>query len=110
MYNISFTSIYRIPDLKGDKRQKVINIAKEKYEPYVVTAGNQQGPIRVSIPDENDFNFEQDLRRNGIKKYQKFSQNFDRLNDLDVYIKECLDSRNYEPHGEQMRGKGKKRR
>ena len=110
MNNISFTSTYRIPldGLKPGKKEQVKEIAK-KYPPFILMPSGNKGAVRVSIPNSKDDVFESELSRNGVKVYQKFSESCVEPDEMDYYIKRCLDSRDYEPHGEQMRGKGKRR-
>ena len=108
--NISFTSTYRIPldGLKPSKKEQVKKIALE-YPPFILMPSGNKGAVRVSISQEKDASFEQKLAQHGIKVYQKFARHCILPYEMDAYIKICLDSRDYEPHGEQMRSNRKRR-
>ena len=103
--NISFTSTYRIPldGLKPSKKEQVKRIALE-YPPFILMPSGNKGAVRVSISHEKDASFERELAQHGIKVYQKFARHCVAPDEMDTYIKRCLDLRDYEPHGEQMRG------
>lgn len=105
MTDINFTSTYRIPITQAG-----INSAKKaKLKDLVLSypnglCGNSKvGNARVSIPDSEDANFVQKLKRIGYKVFQKFEgENIDK-EELDVFIKEKLDTRDYNQKGKKMK-------
>ena len=88
--------------LNKAKKNALKQLALE-YGPFVAMPSGNQGAVRVSIPNSNDKEFEQKLRQVGVKVYQKFEESCLPPDEMDRYIKSCLDSRNYISVGKQMR-------
>ena len=107
MYNISFGSTYRIPlveqNITQGKREALKKMAS-RYQNILYPTGNQ-GSVRVSIRKRLDQGFEQKLRQLGFKVFQKFERHNvpKTAGNMDKYIKESLDSRNYKQFGKQMK-------
>ena len=111
MTEISFGSTYRVPlveqNITPAKREALKKVAKG-YQNVLYPKGNN-GYVRISIRKRLDNRFEQKLRQIGFKVFQKF----DRHNvpktegKMDAYIKEELDTRNYQQFGKQMKAKPK---
>ena len=107
MYNISFGSTYRIPlveqNITQGKRDALKKMAS-RYQNVLYPTGNQ-GSVRVSIRKRLDQGFEQKLRQIGFKVFQKFERHNvpKTAGNMDKYIKESLDSRNYKQFGKQMK-------
>lgn len=107
MYNISFGSTYRIPlveqNITQGKREALKKMAS-RYQNVLYPTGNQ-GSVRVSIRKRLDQGFEQKLRQIGFKVFQKFERHNvpKTAGNMDKYIKESLDSRNYKQFGKQMK-------
>lgn len=106
MTEINFTSTYRIPI-----SQPGVNAAKKaKLKELIVSypnglIGNSKvGNARVSVADSEDENFVRKLKTIGYKIFQKFEGENIEKDKLDIYIKEKLDTRNYN-----QLGKNKKR-
>ena len=110
MYNISFGSTYRIPlveqNITQGKREALKKMAS-RYQNVLYPTGNQ-GSVRVSIRKRLDQGFEQKLRQIGFKVFQKFERHNvpKTAGNMDKYIKESLDSRNYKQFGKQMKEQG----
>lgn len=107
MYNISFGSTYRIPlveqNITQGKREALKKMAS-RYQNVLYPTGNQ-GSVMVSIRKRLDQGFEQKLRQIGFKVFQKFERHNvpKTAGNMDKYIKESLDSRNYKQFGKQMK-------
>ena len=107
MYNISFGSTYRIPlveqNITQGKREALKKLAS-RYQNVLYPTRNQ-GSVRVSIRKRLDQGFEQKLRQIGFKVFQKFERHNvpKTAGNMDKYIKESLDSRNYKQFGKQMK-------
>ena len=103
MSQISFTSTYRIPLIERKvsvaKRQALKDLASQ-YENHVYPNGNK-GCVRVSIPEEQDGKFEQNLRQKGFKVYQKFEEHNLPEEKIDAYIKQALKFNEYKQYGKQ---------
>jgi len=105
--NTSFTSTYRIPLVEQGvtpaKREALKKLAS-KYQNYRYPEGNN-GFVRLSIRKRLDAKFEHKLKQLGFSVYQKFEKHNVPKTDgkMDIYIKECLDSRNYKQYGKQMK-------
>lgn len=106
MYNVCFGSTYRIPLVeqnitqgKRDSLKKMVS----KYQNVLYPKGNQ-GCVRISIRKRLDEGFEQKLRQLGFKVFQKFERhNVSKIDaQMDKYIKENLDKRNYKQFGKQI--------
>ena len=106
MFNISFSSTYRIPITQAG----VNNAKKEKLRALVESYPNgsigksKTGYARVSVPQEMDNQFESKLKGIGYRVFQKFDVHDMSKEDFDIFIKEKLDTRDY-----QQKGKKKKK-
>lgn len=111
MTEISFKSTYRIPlveqNISSAKREALKKVANQ-YQNVLYPTGNC-GFVRVSIRKRLDNRFESELKQLGFKVFQKFDRHNVPKTDgqMDCYIKECLDSRNYQQVGKQMRAKNR---
>jgi hypothetical protein len=101
MTEINFTSTYRIPITQaGVNPAKKVKL-KELIESYPngLIGKSKTGHARVSIPDSEDNKFIAKLKKLGYNVYQKFEgENIDKEN-LDVFIKEKLDGREFHQKG-----------
>lgn len=105
MADVSFGSVYRIPitqagvnNAKKVKLRELIN----SY-PNGLIGKSKTGHARISVPDKEDSAFVAKLKAIGYKMYQKIEgDNISREN-LDVYIKEKLDSRTFSQKGKQFK-------
>lgn len=111
MTEVSFGSTYRIPlveqNISPAKREALKKAAKG-YQNVLYPKGNN-GYMRISIRKRLDDRFEQKLRQIGFKVFQKFDRHNVPKTDgmMDTYIKEQLDTRNYQQFGKQMKAKQK---
>ena len=109
MTQVSFGSTYRIPlveqNITPSKREALKKMAS-RYQNVLYPSGNN-GYVRVSIRKRLDEGFEQKLHQIGFKVFQKFERHNVPKTDgaMDQYIKEELDSRNYQQFGKQMKAK-----
>lgn len=105
MSQISFGSTYRIPvtqpGVNNAKKEK-LRIFVESYENGIV-GKSKTGYARVSVPDSMDEKFVSKLKSIGYKVFQKFEGNNISKENLDAYIKERLDSRNYIQKGKNIK-------
>lgn len=105
MKQINFGSTYRIPitqpGVNNAKKEKLRTLV-ESYENGLV-GKSKTGYARVSVPDSEDNNFVSKLKAIGYKVFQKFEgENISKEN-LDSFIKEKLDTRNYNQKGKKMK-------
>ncbi len=107
---VSFGSTYRIPYRKGGEnvRQSLRDLAKQ-YGGLATQNKSANGAARVSILNELDAKFEQDLRRIGYREYQKFDAENLPKEQIDAYIKEQLNNFNYTQKGKQKAGRPKEK-
>lgn len=105
MTEINFTSTYRIPI-----SQPGINAAKKarlkeliQSHPNGMIGNSKVGNARVSMADSEDAKFIQKLKTIGYKVFQKFEGENVPKENLDVYIKERLDNRDYNQLGKKMK-------
>ena len=106
MTEINFTSTYRIPiSQPGVNAAKKVKL-KELIGSYPngLIGNSKVGNARVSVADSEDENFVRKLKTIGYKIFQKFEGENIEKDKLDIYIKEKLDTRNYN-----QIGKNKKR-
>ena len=101
MTDVTFGSTYRIPisqaGINSAKKAKLRELI-ESY-PNGLIGKSKVGHARLSIAESEDATFIGKLRKIGYKVYQKFEgENIDK-EDLDIFIKERLDSRNYSQKG-----------
>ena len=107
MTQVSFTSTYRIPlveqNITPAKRDALKRMAS-RYQNVLYPNGNN-GYVRVSIRKRLDNGFEQKLKQIGFKVFQKFDRHNIPKTDgrMDEYIKEQLDTRNYQQFGKQIK-------
>ena len=86
---VSFGSTYRIPYRKGGESvRKPLRDLAIKYGGLATQNKSANGCARVSIPNELDFEFEQNLKKIGYKEYQKFEAENLPIDKIDTYIKE----------------------
>jgi hypothetical protein len=111
MTQVSFTSTYRIPlveqNITPAKREALKRMASG-YQNVLYPNGNN-GYVRVSIRKRLDSGFEQELKQIGFKVFQKFDRHNIPKTDgrMDEYIKEQLDTRNYQQFGKQMKAQNR---
>lgn len=98
---ISFTSTYRIPITQaGVNNAKKIKLREliESY-PNSLIGKSKQGYARVSMADSEDENFIRKLKGIGYKIYQKFDGENIEPENLDVFIKEKINARDFNQKG-----------
>ncbi len=104
MTEISFTSTFRIPIT-----QPGINNSKKLQLRALVGAHNgligsgKQGYARISMPDSDDDKFIRKLRQIGYSRYQRFDGENIPNENLDAFIKQKLDTRDYNQKGTNMK-------
>jgi hypothetical protein len=101
MTEINFTSTYRIPikqaGINQAKKDKLVELI-ESY-PNGLVGKSKSGNARVSLPNSEDNKFVAKLKEIGYSIYQKFEgENIDKEN-LDVFIKEKLKTREFSQKG-----------
>ena len=105
MFNLSFGSTYRIPitqpGANNSKKEKLRNLV-ESY-PNGLIGKSKTGYARVSVPQEADNTFESRLKGIGYKVFQKFDGHDISKENLDLFIKEKLDTRDYNQKGKKMK-------
>ena len=105
MFNLSFGSTYRIPitqpGANNSKKEKLRNLV-ESY-PNGLIGKSKTGYARVSVPEEADNTFESRLKGIGYKVFQKFDGHDISKENLDLFIKEKLDTRDYNQKGKKMK-------
>jgi hypothetical protein len=101
MTEINFTSTYRIPISQAGINPVKKTKLKELIETYPngLVGNSKKGHARVSIPDSEDGNFIDKLKKLGYSVYQKFEGENIPKEDLDVFIKEKLDNREFKQKG-----------
>lgn len=101
MTDINFTSTYRIPitqaGINSAKKAKL----KELIQSYPngLIGNSKVGNARISIADSEDASFIGKLKKIGYKVYQKFEGENIPKEELDIFIKEKLDSRTFNQKG-----------
>lgn len=104
--NISFCSTYRVPitqpGVNNAKKEKLRQLAQE-YDGLI--SSSKTGALRVSLPNELDGKFEQELKNIGYKQYQKFDGENIPADKIDKYIRISLGELEYEQKGKQKKGK-----
>lgn len=105
MTEINFTSTYRIPITQAGVNSAKKARLKELIQSYPngLIGNSKVGNARVSMADSEDAGFIQKLKTIGYKVYQKFEGENIPKEDLDVYIKERLDIRDYSQRGKKMK-------
>ena len=105
MFNLSFGSTYRIPitqpGANNSKKEKLRNLV-ESY-PNGLIGKSKTGYARVSVPEEADNTFESRLKCIGYRVFQKFDGHDISKENLDLFIKEKLDTRDYNQKGKKMK-------
>lgn len=105
MFDISFGSTYRIPitqsGVNNAKKERLRTLI-ESY-PNGVIGKSKTGYARVSVPEELDNTFESKLKGIGYKVFQKFDGHDISKDNLDLFIKEKLDKREYNQKGKKMK-------
>lgn len=103
MSDISFGSAYRIPitqaGVNGAKKAKLRTLI-ESY-PNGLIGKSKTGYARVSVPDSEDANFIGKLKAIGYKVFQKFDGDNISKENLDAFIKEKLDAKDFAQKGKQ---------
>ncbi|MDE6139301.1 MAG: hypothetical protein K2F57_07505 [Candidatus Gastranaerophilales bacterium] len=104
MTDINFTSTYRIPITQAGVNSAKKGRLKELIESYPngLVGKSKTGHARISLPDSEDSSFIAKLKKIGYKVYQKFEGENISKDEIDVFIKERLDSRNYHQKGKNM--------
>lgn len=116
MTDISFGSTYRIPISQAGVNSAKKARLKELIESYPngLIGKSKVGNARVSMLDSEDASFIAKLKKIGYKVYQKFEGENIPKEDLDIFIKEKLDTRNFSQKGKSperlSRGVREKRR
>lgn len=105
MTEINFTSTYRIPITQAGVNAAKKAKLKELIQSYPngLIGNSKVGNARVSMPDSEDATFIQKLKTIGYKVFQKFEGENIPKEEMDVYIKERLDNRNYNQIGKKMK-------
>lgn len=103
MSDISFGSAYRIPitqaGVNAAKKAKLRTLI-ESY-PNGLIGKSKTGYARVSVPDSEDANFIGKLKAIGYKVFQKFEGDNVSKENLDAFIKEKLNAKDFEQKGKQ---------
>lgn len=101
MTEINFTSTYRIPITQAGVNSAKKAKLKELIESYPngLIGNSKVGNARISIADSEDASFIAKLKKIGYKVYQKFEGENISKEEIDVFIKEKLDSRNFNQKG-----------
>mgnify|MGYP001042297234 CR=1 FL=1 len=105
MSDISFGSTYRISITQAGVNSAKKAKLKELIESYPngLIGKSKTGHARVSVPDSEDAKFVGKLKALGFKVFQKFEgENISKEN-LDTFIKEKLDSRDFSQKGKQYK-------
>lgn len=103
MTDISFCSAYRIPITQaGVNSAKKARLKKlvESY-PNGLIGRSKTGYARISVPDSDDAFFIGKLKAIGYKVFQKFEGNNIPKENLDSFIKEKLDAKDFAQKGKQ---------
>ena len=105
MFTLSFGSTYRIPvtqaGVNNSKKEKLRNLV-ESYPNGLIGKG-KTGYARVSVPESLDSDFESKLKKIGYKVFQKFDGHDISKDSMDSFIKEKLDTRDYNQKGKKMK-------
>ena len=105
MTNVNFESTYRIKITQAGvnpaKKAKLAELIKT-YPNGMIGKG-KDGYARVSMPESEDNNFIKNLKNIGYKIFQIFEDHNIDKRELDYYIKEQLDTRNYKQVGKNMK-------
>lgn len=103
MSDISFGSAYRIPitqaGVNAAKKGKLKTLI-ESY-PNGLIGKSKTGYARVSVPDSEDANFIGKLKAIGYRVFQKFEGDNISKENLDAFIKEKLDAKDFAQKGKQ---------
>ena len=101
MTEINFTSTYRIPITQAGVNSAKKAKLKELIESYPngLIGNSKVGNARISVADSEDASFIAKLKKIGYKVYQKFEGENISKEEIDVFIKEKLDSRNFNQKG-----------
>lgn len=104
MSEINFTSTFRIPIT-----QPGINNSKKLQLRALIGAHNgligsgKQGYARISMPDCDDEKFLRKLKKIGYTRYQRFDGENIPNENIDTFIKQKLDTRDYNQKGTNMK-------
>ncbi len=101
MTEISFGSTYRIPitqaGVNGAKKAKLRELI-ESY-PNGLIGKSKTGQARISVPDSEDENFLRKLKAIGYKVFQKFEGDNISKENLDTFIKNKLETKDFAQKG-----------
>ena len=101
MTEISFTSTFRIPITQaGVNNSKKLQLRAliGSYRNGLIGNG-KQGYARVSMLDSEDEKFLRKLKKIGYRTYQKFDGENIAPENIDIFIKQKLDARDYNQKG-----------
>lgn len=105
MTEINFGSTYRIPITQAGVNAAKKAKLKELIQSYPngLIGNSKVGNARVSMPDSEDQNFIRKLKGIGYKVFQKFEGEDVSKENLDAFIKEKLDTRDFSLKGKQAK-------
>lgn len=105
MTEINFGSTYRIPITQAGVNSAKKAKLKELIQSYPngLIGNSKVGNARVSMPDKEDQNFIRKLKGIGYKVFQKFEGEDISKENLDAFIKEKLDTRDFALKGKQSK-------
>lgn len=101
MTDINFTSTYRIPITQAGVNSAKKARLKELIQSYPngLIGNSKTGNARISLPNSEDATFIGKLKKIGYKVYQKFEGENIPKDEIDVFIKERLDARDFHQKG-----------
>lgn len=105
MSDINFGSTYRISITQAGVNSAKKAKLKELIESYPngLIGKSKTGHARISVPDSEDAKFVGKLKALGYKVFQKFEGDNISKENLDAFIKEKLDARDFSQKGKQYK-------
>lgn len=108
---VSFGSTYRIQlkqaGINGAKKERLREFIAKNFSNSLVSADNNNGTARISVPVEMDEFVEKNIKTMGFKIFQKFDLHNISKFEIDSQVKKLLDARNYTQKGKQIQAKRK---